>query len=101
MAARRLRKGFGASQNKLVGPPLTFTLALATEPCRDTSAPVWHGHRKSPRARPSQFLDRDFAGEAVIGAIEANDLGDQALYERRSLGEDVLHNVFCRSKVTT
>ena len=39
-----------------------------------------------------KFLDRDFAGEAVIGAIEANDLGDQALYERRSLGEDVLQN---------
>jgi len=48
-----------------------------------------------------KFLDRDFAGEAVVGAIEADDLGDQALDERCSLGEDGLQNVFCRSKVTT
>ena len=39
-----------------------------------------------------KFLDCDFAREAVIGAIEANDLGDQALDERRSLGEDGLQN---------
>ena len=35
-----------------------------------------------------KFLHRDFAREAVIGAIEANDPGDQALDERRSVGED-------------
>jgi len=46
-----------------------------------------------------KFLDRDFAREAVIGAIEANDPGDQALDERLSLGKDGLQN--CRSKVTT
>jgi hypothetical protein len=39
-----------------------------------------------------KFLDRDFAGEAVVGAIEADDLGDQALDERCSLGEDGLQN---------
>src|SRR5260221_10015647 len=39
-----------------------------------------------------KFLDRDFAGEAVIGAIEADHLGDDALDERRSLGEDGLQN---------
>ena len=39
-----------------------------------------------------KFLDRDFACEAVIGAIEAYHLGDQALDERRSLGEDGLQN---------
>jgi hypothetical protein len=37
------------------------------------------------------FLDRDFAREAVMGAIEANDLGDQApdetLARRRWLAE--------------
>src|SRR6267154_4231919 len=39
-----------------------------------------------------KFLDRDFAVETVIGAIEANDLGDQALDERRSIGEHGLQN---------
>jgi len=39
-----------------------------------------------------RFLDRDFAREAMIGAIEANDLGDQTLDEWRSLGEDGLQN---------
>src|SRR5258708_34551352 len=39
-----------------------------------------------------EFFDRDFAREAVIGAIEADDLGDQTLDERRSLGEDGLQN---------
>jgi hypothetical protein len=39
-----------------------------------------------------KFLDRDFAREAVIGAIEANDPGDQALDERLSLGKDGLQN---------
>ncbi len=33
----------------------TLIMALATAPCRDTSAPIWHGHRKSPRARPSEI----------------------------------------------
>ena len=31
-----------------------------------------------------EFVDRDLAREAVIGAIESNDLGDQALDKRRS-----------------
>jgi hypothetical protein len=29
--------------------------ALAIAPCRNTSAPIWHGHRKSRRAHPSQI----------------------------------------------
>jgi hypothetical protein len=33
-----------------------------------------------------EFFDRDFAREAVIGVIEADDLGDQTFDERRSLG---------------
>ena len=33
-----------------------------------------------------KFLDRDFAREAVIGTIEANDLGDQAPDERHYFG---------------
>jgi hypothetical protein len=33
-------------------------------PCRDTSAPIWHGHRKSPLLL--KCLDREFAGEAVM-----------------------------------
>ena len=39
-----------------------------------------------------KFLDRDFAREAVIGAIEANDPGDQAPDERLSLSKDGLQN---------
>src|SRR5205809_8037081 len=39
-----------------------------------------------------KFRDRDFAGEVVIGAIEADHLGDHALDERRSLGADGLQN---------
>jgi hypothetical protein len=39
-----------------------------------------------------KFLDRDFAHKAVIGTIEANNLGDQALHKRRLLGEDGLQN---------
>jgi hypothetical protein len=39
-----------------------------------------------------EFFDRDSAREAVIGVIEADDLGDQTLDERRSHGEDGLQN---------
>jgi hypothetical protein len=39
-----------------------------------------------------KFLDRDFARKAVIGAIEADDPGDQAFDERRSLAENGLQN---------
>jgi hypothetical protein len=39
-----------------------------------------------------KFFDRDSACEAVIGAVEANDLCDQALDESRSLGENGLQN---------
>ncbi len=39
-----------------------------------------------------KFLYGDFAREPVIGAIETYHLGNQALYERRSLGEYGLQN---------
>src|SRR5450759_436213 len=39
-----------------------------------------------------KFLDRDFAREAVIGAIEANDLGEQSLSQWHFLPENGLQN---------
>src|ERR1035437_7745358 len=39
-----------------------------------------------------KFLDRDFAREAVIGAIEANDLGEQSLNQWHFLPENSLQN---------
>src|ERR1700738_4258131 len=39
---------------------------------------------------PLELLDRDLAGEAVIGAVEADQPGDDPLEQRRAVGEDSL-----------
>src|ERR1700681_4656956 len=39
-----------------------------------------------------ELLDRDLAGEAVIGAVKADQPGDDPLEQRRAVGEDGLHN---------
>jgi hypothetical protein len=41
---------------------------------------------------PLELLDRDLAGEAVIGAVKADQLGDDPLEQRRAVGEDGLQN---------
>src|ERR1700738_2960064 len=41
---------------------------------------------------PLELLDRDFASEAVIGAIKADQPSDDPLEQRRAFGEDGLKN---------
>ena len=41
---------------------------------------------------PLELLDRDLAGEAVIGAVEADQPGDDPLEQRRAVGEDSLQD---------
>ena len=49
---------------------------------------------------PLELLDRDLAGEAVIGAVKADQLGDDPLEQRRAVGE-ACRMVFWRSNDTT
>src|SRR5258705_4733748 len=41
---------------------------------------------------PLEPLHRDLAGEAVIGAVKADQPGDDPLEQRRAVGEDGLQN---------
>src|SRR6266849_2406173 len=41
---------------------------------------------------PLELLDRDLAGEAVIGAVEADQPGDDPLQKRHALGENGLQD---------
>src|ERR1700676_111249 len=41
---------------------------------------------------PLELLDRDLAGEAVIGAVKADQPGDDPLEQRRAVSEDGLQD---------
>src|ERR1700681_1154453 len=41
---------------------------------------------------PLELLDRDLAGEAVIGAVKADQTGDDPLQKRHAVGENGLQN---------
>src|ERR1700730_14300217 len=41
-----------------------------------------------------ELLDRDLAGKAVIGAVKADQPGDDALQKRHAVGENGLQNGF-------
>src|ERR1700737_1254397 len=41
---------------------------------------------------PLELLDRDLAGEAVIGAVKADQPGDDPHEQRRAVGEDGLQD---------
>jgi hypothetical protein len=55
---------------------------------RNTSVPRWRDLRKAPL----EILDRDLAGEAVVGAVKADQPGYDPLKQRRTLGEDGLQD---------